>query len=83
MESRDMTESGLGAVPTGTLLDNRSPRTLDRMWAQDLLCSCSMHAVQIDKRERSAPVLAQDFSMADCMKPLGSLRELVGPRVPN
>ena len=53
MESRDMTESGLGAIPTGTLLGNKSPRTLDRMWAQDLLCSCSMHEVRIDKRERS------------------------------
>ena len=51
MESRDMTESGLGAIPTGTLLGNKSPRTLDRMWAQDLLCSCSMHEVRIDKRE--------------------------------
>ncbi len=26
MESRDMTESGLGAIPTGTPLDNRRGR---------------------------------------------------------
>ncbi len=54
MESRDIRDRGLGAIPTGTLLDSRSPRNLDRRWAQDLLCSCSVHEVQIDiKRERS------------------------------